>query len=472
MKYGLGLMVLCTTMGIHAQTISDDSINSGETLTLTTGNTYTLDGLVFVEENATLIIEPGVIIKGVQTPSNGDGTSALIIARGGTIQAQGTARQPIIFTSEIDDLAKADDLTPADRGLWGGVIILGEATNNNTTGVDMIEGVPDPRAEYGGGNDTDDSGIFRYVSIRHGGASIGPGNDLAGLTLGCVGSGTTIEYVEAYAGNDDGFDIYGGTANTRYLSSTFNADDPFDTDTGARGNHQFWLAIQSRDLAGRIGEHDGGAQCETCQPYAVPQIRNATYIGAGTTSTPLGDGAEAVYFRDNSGGIFHNSIITRFTGENGGFALRVEDLGSGDDSRTRLEQGELLLAGNIWWQFGNGNDWLTMVQQDFVRDHLIDNQNRNVDPGLRGISRSPDGQLDPRPRPDGEAAGGALQVGGSGFVNTNHVGAFDPYQPLWTDGWSALFQLGFTPDYETRLSLWSQGETILSLMLFLDNQPQ
>ena len=154
---------------------------------------------------------------------SGEDAAALIVARGGQIFADGNPgsdnpaeADPIIFTAEADD---GGGLGRDIRGEWGGVILLGDATLNSNPGVTQIEGVPSTqgRAEYGGENDDHNIGVFRFVSIRHTGSTLASGSEIQGLTLGGLGSESTIEYVESYASNDDGFEFFGGTVNTKYL---------------------------------------------------------------------------------------------------------------------------------------------------------------------------------------------------------------------------------------------------------------
>ncbi|MCB0806558.1 MAG: hypothetical protein KDC05_12230, partial [Bacteroidales bacterium] len=149
-------------------TVTDDGNGTGTT-TWTNDKVYILDGLVFVNNGQTLTIQEGTIIKG--KPGQGENASALIVARGGKIMAMGTETQPIIFTSEADDLNGS--VSDFSRGEWGGVIILGKAGLNSTPGETAVEGIPtdEPRGIYGGGDspvDNDNSGTFKYVSIRHG----------------------------------------------------------------------------------------------------------------------------------------------------------------------------------------------------------------------------------------------------------------------------------------------------------------
>jgi hypothetical protein len=455
LKFNILLISLMLTSVIFAQniiTVTDGDITPGNPYNMTSDNIYLLDGFVFVEEGSVLNIEEGTVIKGKAIPTTGDNASALIISQGGKIFAEGTATEPIIFTAEADDVNDPDDLTYSDRGLWGGVIILGKASVNTTSGTGQIEGIPstEPRGLYGGGanpEDDDDSGIFRYVSIRHGGAEIGAGNEINGLTMGGVGRGTTIEFVEVFANVDDSFEWFGGTVNSRYLVSAFPGDDSFDYDEGWTANNQFWFAIHDPfDGGGRIGEHDGGTVPEDGLPYAIPVIYNATYIGPGESATPQGDGAEALIFRDNAGGKYFNSIITEYNGANGGRIVTIEDLASGVDSRERLEQGDLVLNNNIWWLFGAGSAIEDLIPQDFVRTYFTDPSNNNqiTNPQINSISREHDGNLDPRPNPSGPAGSGAIAPTDPYFVTTTYYGAFDPNAPLWINGWTALSQTGVT----------------------------
>ena len=163
--------------------------------TWTNDNIYRLNQKVVVEDGVTLTIQEGTIIKG--TPGTGSLASALIIARGGKINAVGTPSQPIIFTSSSDNIdvgqTAGTNLDENDRGLWGGLLILGKAPCSFSGDVTelQIEGIPadDTFGLYGGTDAADNSGVLQYVSIRHGGALIGEGNEINGLTLGGVGTG-------------------------------------------------------------------------------------------------------------------------------------------------------------------------------------------------------------------------------------------------------------------------------------------
>lgn len=420
----------------------------------TSDNTYLLSGLVFVEDGETLSIEAGTVIKGKPTSAEGEDT-ALIVARGGRIFADGTAEDPIIFTAEADDVDDPDDILlsspTASRGLWGGVIILGKASINTATGENNIEGIDattEPRGIYGGGvnpDDDDDSGVLRYVSIRHGGAVIGADNEINGLTMGGVGRGTTIEHVEVFYNQDDGFEWFGGTVNTRYLISAFAGDDAFDYDEGFRGEHQFWFSIQDPSLGDHAGEHDGGTDPEDGRPYARPTIMNATYIGRGASSMG-GKDNNAVIFRDNAGGMYFNSIFTEFKGR----MLSIEDLDptrGAQDSKARLDAGDLAFQYNILGAFGAGStaDELGGDAQTAALLADASNMNRITDPLLQGISWNRNLGLDPRPgntSPAWDATRLMEEPRSSGFfTDVDYAGAFGTEN--WADQWSALAALGY-----------------------------
>lgn len=446
----LFILFLLLPVFLMAQTevrVTDADIPANSNVTWTADNVYILDGMVFVDAGATLTIEAGTIIKaedGQDTDASG-----LVVTRDAKIYAEGTPQNPIIFTSINDDLNGNLDYT--DRGEWAGIVILGRALTNND-GEKAVEGVNeiDPaRAVYGGDDDNHSSGVFRYVSIRHTGINVGSstGNEIQGLTCGAVGSGTVIEYVESYASADDGFEFFGGSVNTRYLISAFCSDDAFDWDQGFRGKHQFWFAIQAPDLAGRTAEMDGAGGNDQGTPYAMPMLSNVTFIGPGSDATPNGDGGQMLYFRDNTGGYYYNSIFTEFAGFEGSLAVTIEDTDNTgekvEDSRKRLEAGELGLQNNIWWDFAAGNTINEFSDQDFVQAYLSDaaNGNRVADPQLGGVSRNRDNGLDPRPVWGSPALTGAKALNDDFFVQTDYIGAFG--KDLWLHGWTALDQLGY-----------------------------
>ena len=453
-------------------TVTDRDINTGQVVRWTSDNVYILDGLVIVEDGAELHIDAGTVVKAEDR--TGPDASVLVIARGGQIFAEGTATQPIIFTSVQDRISSADFLTYTDRGLWGGLVILGHATTNNPGDIagdyKEIEGVNellpdgDTRAEYGGDNDDDNSGVVRYASIRHTGINIGEsdGNEIQGLTLGGVGSGTVLENIEVYASGDDGVEFFGGTVNLKYFVSVFNSDDAIDWDQGWRGKGQFWFVLQAPDKAGAAAEQDGAGGDEFFKPYAIPRIYNVTYVGAGSDASPESDRGEMLMFRDNTGGFYHNSIFTQFNTDKGGYALQIEDIdkigSKTEDSRQRFETGDLGLTHNIWWDFGVGlelTSWVAGSDQGFVAalvTYLASNGNTAVDPQLRGIERGTKGTgtLDPRPYTGSPAftnPRAGYPESDAFFSTTNYIGAFG--HSNWLSGWTALDELGYLADLAT-----------------------
>ena len=244
--------------------------NISSSTTWTSDKVYQLGGRITVLDGVTLTIEPGTIIKG--EAGTGANATALLVARGGKLIADGDADAPIIFTSVADEITPADiaagnfgspNLDPTINGLWGGVIVLGKArisASNEDSGEDLtevqIEGIPtsDPNGLYGGSDDADNSGIIRYISIRHGGANIGAGNEINGLTLGGVGNGTVVEHIEVVANQDDGIELFGGTVNVSNCMFWNIGDDAVDTDQSWAGTLDNFVIITP---SGNCFELDG-----------------------------------------------------------------------------------------------------------------------------------------------------------------------------------------------------------------------
>jgi len=212
-------------------------------------NIYTLQNRVTVTTGTTLTIEPGVVVKG--QAGTGANASALLIARGATINAMGTPAQPIIFTSVADEITPGQLVSPnldSDvNGLWGGIIVLGNAPISAANDAGdiaevQIEGIPtsDPNGLYGGNDANDNSGVLNYISIRHGGTNIGEGNEINGLTLGGVGAGTLIQGVEVVANQDDGIEWFGGTVSASEVLVWNCGDDGLDTDQAWNGTCTDW----------------------------------------------------------------------------------------------------------------------------------------------------------------------------------------------------------------------------------------
>ena len=436
--YLAAILFSATNFSIAQIIITDSDLVGGETYNWTSDNVYILDGFVFLEEGGVLNIEAGTVILGREDPMTSDNASALIISRGAQIFAEGTQTDPIIFTTEIDDVTDPFDTDDTDQGFWGGIIILGNGIlGDNTTEVG-VEGIPagEERALYGGSNDADNSGVLRYVSIRHGGAELSPGDEINGLTLGGVGSGTTIENIEVFANSDDGIEFFGGAVNVKGAVVAFCGDDSFDWDTGWRGNGQFWFSIQAEDNGDNGAEMDGAKPDDNAR-FSQPNIVNATYIGSGPGASAKNE--HALLFRDGTGGSYINSIFTSFKDK----GIQVEDLDTGLDSRQRLENGELTIANNIWFDFGNNISIEDIVNPTtaggeiaFLASHLADNGNTIEDPGFV-IDRFQNGELNVLPNQIVYAGVGSVE--GAFFTPASYKGAFCD-DGAWIAGWTALSQ--------------------------------
>jgi len=253
--------------------------NISQNTTWETGKIYILESRVSVLSGVTLTIQPGVIVKGAA--GTGSNATALIIARGAMLIAEGTATQPIIFTSVSDNILPGQivspNLSPDLDGLWGGLLVLGKAkiSVSGNAETKQIEGIPvsDANGLYGGTDDADNSGVIKYVSIRHGGANIGEGNEINGLTLGGVGSGTVIENIEIIANQDDGIEWFGGTVSVKNAIVWNAGDDAIDTDQSWGGTLDNFIVITPFDKCFEIDGPEGS--------YAAKHIIKNGNVKAG-----------------------------------------------------------------------------------------------------------------------------------------------------------------------------------------------
>ncbi len=411
--------------------------------TWTSNNVYILDKSVFVKNGATLTIKPGTTVLGAKNSTNNT-YGSLVVSRGAKLMAVGTANAPIVFTAKEEYDANltvdpSDDLDPAagDGGYWGGIIMLGSAPINYYTGPttnaneNTIEGFPSGSSTdllYGGNNPTDNSGVLKYVSIRFGGYVYAANREINGLTMGGVGSGTTIENVEVISNTDDGVEIFGGTVNTKRIAVAFCQDDSFDLDEGHQGFHQFWFAIQNAtgSLGDRGGEWDGGnGNTVTGTPYTTASIYNATFIGDSAVS---GGGNHAFFVDDNFAGQLHNSVVHEFSGE------AVKDSGDGIGTAPNP-----LFQNVTWGTIAGGKGSLDSVKG-------TGNSEINTAPKLLGISRTPNGGLDPRPATNSPLLTAERSPfpgnAPAGFFETvSYRGAFGDTN--WLDGWSWISKKGY-----------------------------
>ena len=266
----LFLSLLAVSCGEKNIDVPDTKVEGVRVVENITGNVtwsndqvYILGGRISVTPGSTLTIQPGTIIKGES--GSGANASSLLIARGAKIYAEGTPQLPIIFTSVADEITPEDvklgifespNLKEDISGLWGGLILLGNSPISASTEVSQIEGIPtsDSYGLYGGEDPEDNSGVLSYVSIRHGGANIGSGNEINGLTLGGVGANTRIENIEVVANQDDGVEFFGGTVNLRNLVVWNAGDDAIDTDQAWSGTIDNFVVVSPQ---GHCFELDG-----------------------------------------------------------------------------------------------------------------------------------------------------------------------------------------------------------------------
>jgi|694.fasta_scaffold75816_2 hypothetical protein len=307
-----------------------------------------LENKIYVKNNATLTIMPGTIIRGDKLTQG-----TLIVTRGAKINANGTASNPVVFTSN----EAAGTRLPGD---WGGLVLLGLAKNNQPGGVANIEGiVPTTDTQFGGNFDNDNSGSLTYVRIEFSGIPLEPNKELNGLTCGSVGSGTVIDYVQVSHCGDDSFEWFGGTVNCKHLIAYRGLDDDFDTDYGYRGKIQFGLAIRDKDLSDAPGdsncfESDNDAAGSTAQPKTRAIFSNMTIVGPkgnGTIVLPVGEKFEKAFrLRRNTSTSCLNSLVTGW--EKG---LSIES----STTAANVTGDSLMFASNTMTNFTNGTNVIT-----------------------------------------------------------------------------------------------------------------
>jgi hypothetical protein len=286
--------------------------NITATTTLTSDKEWTLKGYVYVTDGAKLIIQPGTIIK-----SDISEKGALCIERGAQIVAEGTATKPIIFTSG----RPAGERTPGD---WGGIVILGRAKTNRTSEPTIEGGIG--RA-YGGTNDLDNSGVLKYVRIEYAGIAAMPNSEINALTLGGVGSGTTIENVQTIYANDDAFEFFGGTVNAKNLYAYGTADDDYDFDFGYRGKVSNSVSKRDPQFVDN-GDAGNGVECDndgtgsTAEPFTHPILDGIILIGPND-ATALTNHNLAMRWRRATQFEVYNSTIIGYM--KGGFSMESNE---------------------------------------------------------------------------------------------------------------------------------------------------
>ena len=292
--------------------------NITQDMTLKLEIKYLLKGQVYVKNNAVLTIPAGVMVQ-VEKVDNAANKSALIISKGSELKVNGTADNPVVFTSA--SISKA----PGD---WIGVLILGKANTNLTNGH-VMGLAPTVDTEFGGTVNNDDSGSIKYLRLEYTGG-LNPAMEeeweldmTSGFSLMGVGSGTQIENVMVTKSADDGFQFVGGNVNAKYLISYNNGDDDFDFDRGYTGKLQFLVAYRSQYsssvIRGNGMESLNNKAASEVQPYTRPVISNMTIIGPPDVSPILTNQSQGIYIRRNTRFFVRNSIIAGYS--NGGLML-------------------------------------------------------------------------------------------------------------------------------------------------------
>jgi trimeric autotransporter adhesin len=486
------------------------------TQTILTGNqhwdadtVYLLHGWIYVGDgqfldsggvNGTLTIDPGTIIKGY--PGAGDTASALIITRESKIFAIGTETCPIVFTALSDNVDDPNDhgTTQADKGLWGSLILLGKAPiSTPPENIQQVEGVtPNPRIWYGGHNIEEDphdnSGVVKYVSLRYGGSILGLNNEINGLTMGGVGDGTVIDYVEAYCNNDDGFEWFGGTVNCKHLINAFCDDDGFDWDQGFSGKGQFlFLIADSISNSDHLFEMDSDdAAFSGVGPFSKATMYNFTAIGRGHGNTAVGGKQDfAMKYKEDTGGHLRNGIVAEYSQ----WAYEFEnksgscfgnwndcDICTHNDSEKRSRCKTSGTGADLWTGYGNPayavqdidnysilwwNLGKTITKAGEAGDSTLSKLNLEMstaaslyggavwpnqlagDPGIYyGANFRNHGAhaLDPRPSASGPAYTTThpdAHAEDSWFESTPYIGAFSATDNWADKSWTALHQMGY-----------------------------
>lgn len=395
---------------------------SGEISSSTTwssDNIYKMTGKVWVTNGATLTIDAGTIIKADEASDPKDAV-ALIVTPGSMIDAEGTAASPIIFTTSDDDIdyETSSSLTSDFAGKWGGIVLMGQATSDHgeesASGVSLIEGVEstETRGQYGNMTlDGDNSGTLKYVSIRHGGASVTSDSELNGLSLYSVGSGTTLDYIEVFANDDDGIEFFGGTVTIEHALVVHCSDDSFDWDQGFSGSGQWLCSIHGTGAKDKGFECDGGEG--DLSPNSIPVIGNFTSIGEGTET--------AIHLKKVTGGKFYNGIIHNF---NNGVLI------DGIDSANVVVEGIT---------FSNDGTDPVIFDTDAADASDAPSSVNVLESDLSSISWTA-GTADVIPS---SADVGTVVTTPSSLETTTYRGAFDPtLTTTWAAGWTRANELG------------------------------
>lgn len=423
--------------------------------TLYADTAYKLSGFIQVTNGATLTIQPGTKIFGDFDVTG----SSLFITRGAKIDAQGTAANPIVFTSS----RPAGQRQPGD---WGGIIMIGNGIVNKT-GTITIEGTGNgannPAQVYSGGTDNaDNSGILRYVRVEFAGYATATNQELNSFTFAAIGSGTKLEYLQTLAGLDDSYEWFGGAVDGKYLVSYESGDDHFDISEGYVGRLQYLIAMQTRIIPPRAAagspssdpqaiENDGcdGAGCPSGQnstPLTVPVVANFTLFGTGTTNgvTLPASGGRGMMLRRGTGGFYVNGVIGRFPAAAISFR----------DTTTFIRQTEGVFSLQNILLAENGNVFDPQVVGSSTKQYSVDTTASNIVTtagtasalftSVSSTQPANGATFDWSPVAGSAAASGGLATftgglatrAGTVVTGTAFRGAADPAGAKWWQGWT------------------------------------
>jgi hypothetical protein len=379
--------------------------------TLTADTTWVLEGVVRVAAGVTLTIEKGTTVQGDKTTKG-----SLVVQRGAKLVAEGTAEEPIVFTSRLPEGERA-------AGDWGGVVLLGKAPIGGG-GTANIEGFTTDEV-YGGDDAEDSSGSLAYVRIEFSGVEISADNEINGLTFGGVGRGTKVDHVLVHHTLDDCFEMFGGTVDAKHLACIRNGDDGFDFDAGYVGRLQYLFLQQDPSVADTANgvEADNNEEDFLQSPVSNPSVWNATFCGQNVDVPKEQFG---LLFRRGFHGSFGNLAITGFDAAidirdvpptettlvgthvfaNAGANVAYPEDGSNEEEQADDDEG---LDEVAWFTGGSGNSEDTIAIPGCFTDVA-------------------DG------RPSAAAPAGATPPGDGFFDASNYVGAFSGPEDDWMTG--------------------------------------
>lgn len=312
------------------------------------GKTYRLESHTFVRNGATLTIDAGVTVVGASG-------SSLVVSAGSKIDAQGTASQPVTFTS----CRPVGQRKPGD---WGGVVLLGRApinvvdANNNPT-TENVEGF-DPtenRVNYGGSDSAHNCGSIRYARIQYAGFPIQADKEINGLTVAGCGHTTTLDFIQVHLGKDDGVEFFGGTANIKHLIVSQADDDAIDWDFGWNGKAQFVIVQQNPAFGDNAIEADNNEDGNDLLPRSSPTLFNLSLIGSNKQKG-TGQAQQAMVLRRGTAGTIANAIVANFSD----FAVDVRDA----STVAQANSGALSIHHSLFFGSGNQMGWVDTKDND------------------------------------------------------------------------------------------------------------